>query len=462
MAKGNGKTPLAAGIGLYGLVADGEAGAQVYAAAVTREQAGLLFADAAAMVRRSEPLRRRLERGVGNLAHPASGSFFRPVSSEGRSLDAKRVHMALIDELHEHRDAVVVDKMRAGTKGRRQALVVEITNAGHDRTSVCWEHHEYSRHILEGVIANESWFAYVCGLDEGDDWTDEAVWPKANPLLDVSVTRKYLREQVTEALGLPLRTNLVKRLNLCVWTEAETRWLDVEGFDAGTGPSLALPAGTEAWAGLDLAATTDLTALTIVAPRASCSVAGHAGKCFDVRARFWLPEEGMRRRVSRDHVPYDVWAEQGWIDLTPGTLTDYDQVRSDLHDEAGHLTLRAIGYDSWNATQLVTQLRGDGLELVAVGQGYWSMSSPAKLLEGQLAARLVHHDGNPVLRWMVANAVAEMDPAGNLKPSKPRSSERIDGVSAWCDALFVWARSEPVEEEGSVYDQPGGARRILI
>jgi phage terminase large subunit-like protein len=458
MGKGNGKTPLAAGIGLYGLLADEEPAAQIFAAAVTRDQAGILFADATAMVGRSPELRARLTVTGHNIADEGTGSFFRPVSSEGRSLDAKRVHMALIDELHEHRSAVVANKMRAGTKGRRQALIVEITNAGYDRTSVCWEHHQYSRQVLEGTLPNDAWFAYVAGLDEGDDWTDERVWGKANPLLDVSVSAKYLREQVVEALGMATKANIVQRLNFCVWTQAETRWLDAEAFDAGRefDTPTPLPTATVAWAGLDLASTRDLSAFCLLAPRPDCDRDGHAGRCFDVRCHFWLPEDGMHQRVARDHVPYDVWAAQGWIRLTPGNVTDYDRVRAGIQELADGLVIRAIGHDRWNATQIVTQLMGDGFDLLPVGQGYASLTAPAKLLEGHVAGGLVHHDGNPVLAWMVANAVAEIDAAGNIKPSRERSSAKIDGVAAWCDALFAWANAGPEEEAFvSVYETRG-------
>lgn len=361
--------------------------------------------------------------------------------------------MALIDEIHEHRSPIVVNKMRAGTKGRRQALVVEITNAGYDRTSVCWEHHEYSRHVLEGTIPNDSWFAYVAGLDAGDDWRDEAVWPKANPLLDVSVTRKYLREQVAEAEGMATKREIAQRLNFCVWTEGQTHWLETAAFDAAGEPGATLPAGAAAWAGLDLASTRDLTAFALLAPRAGCPA--HPGRdCFDLRVRFWLPTDGMRSRVARDHVPYDVWAAAGWISLTPGNVTDYARLRADIGELASAVTIRAIGYDRWNATQLVVELTGDGFEMVPVGQGFAALSSPAKLLEAHVAAGLVHHDANPVLRWMVANAVVEVDAAGNIKPSKARSAEKIDGIAAWCDALCVWMGAEP-EPEPSVYEKRG-------
>ena len=214
IGKGNGKSPLAAGVGLYGLVADGEAGAEIYSAAVTRDQAGILWTDAKHMVEASAALRDRIDINVSNLAFSATNSYFRPVSSEARSLDGKRVFMALVDELHEHRTPMVVDKMQAGTKGRRQPLIFEITNSGYDRTSVCWQHHEYSRQILEGTLEDDGWFAYIAALDEGDDYRDRDVWIKANPNLGVSITHKYLEEQVREADGMPAKANIVKRLEL--------------------------------------------------------------------------------------------------------------------------------------------------------------------------------------------------------------------------------------------------------
>ncbi len=238
IGKGAGKSPLAAGIGLYGLLADGEASAEIYSAATSRDQAGILFRDAKAMVNASVQLAGRLKVDQGLITHERSGSLFKPVSSEHRGLDGKRVHIALIDELHEHPSALVVDKMRLGTKGRRQAMIFEITNSGYDRESVCWRHHEYSENVLLGRIPNDGWFAFVCGLDpceahqadgktqpvdgckECDDWRDEKVWQKANPNLGVSIREDYLREQVTEAEGMPSKQGIVKRLNFCRWCVA--------------------------------------------------------------------------------------------------------------------------------------------------------------------------------------------------------------------------------------------------
>ncbi len=452
MGKGNGKTPMAAGIGIIGLLERGAS--EVYTAGVTADQAGYLFRDASGMVEASPALLSRIDVNAHSLSIAATSSFMRPVSSEHHGLDGKRVHMALIDEIHEHRTPLVVEKMRAGTKGDDSALVFEITNSGYDRHSVCWQHHEYSRQVLAGTVANDSWFAYVAGLDEGDDWADEAVWPKANPLLGVTVTRRYLREQVQEAQDMPAKQSLVRRLNFCEWTEASVGAIEMARWDACAGPPRTEP-GDEVWGGLDMSATTDLSALVLL----------HEGDdgAIDVLARFWCPEEGIALRSRRDRVPYDVWAREGWITPTPGNVVDYDRVREDIRELAGAYDLRELGYDRWNATQLVTQLQSDGARMVPVGQGYASLSAPMKEWLGRIASGRVRHGGHPVLRWMAANLVAEQDPAGNVKPSKARSTERIDGMSAAVTALsrLTAPHDAPAAEPGILAYYLGLAREAI-
>ncbi len=456
--KGSGKTPLAAGIGLYGLVGDDEAAAEIYSAAAVRDQATILWTDARRMVEHSPALRERVETGAHALVMPSRASSFRPVSSEARNLHGKRVHMALIDEEHAHPDSEVIDAMRAGTKGRRNGLILRITNAGFDRHSVCWADHEYSMNVVEGILVDDAWFAFVCGLDpcpehrpggtpvdgcpDCDDWTDEAVWPKANPNLGVSLPVRYLREMVTEALGKPSAAASVKRLCFCIWTEGSGKWLDAAAFAAladVAGPDRLAATGT-GYGGLDLASTTDLTAFVLVAPRDACANEGHAGRCYDLRASFWLPEANLAGRVGRDHVPYDRWAADGWITLTPGNRVDQERLLADI---VAQPNTRVVGIDRWNTAWLTPKLQAEGFEVVEVGQGYASLSAPAKRLEADIAAGLVHHDGNPVLRWMVANAVASQDAAGNIKPDRARSSDKIDGVAAWLDALVAMASVPP-------------------
>ena len=441
--KGNGKSPWAAGLGLYGLVADREDAPQVFAAAVTRDQAKILFSDAEKMVERSPDLSALLEMTVNNIAYEANKGFFRAISAEAKALDGKRVHMALIDELHEHPSALVVDKMRAGTKRRRQAMIVGITNSGYDRNSVCYRQHVYSMQVLEGVLEDDSWFAYVCQLDhcsehsqpspgcEGcDDWTDEAVWPKANPGLGPILPYKYLREQVTEAKGMPSKLNIVLRLNFCVWTESAIRWLDMEHWDACGDPvdSLGLK-GRPCWAGLDLSSTTDLTALALVFEPDDEDVV-------DVLMYYWIPEEKMRERAQKDRVPYDMWVRQGYMEATEGNVVDYDVIRVRINDLlAEGYNIREIDCDPWNATQISTQLMGDGFEVVAIRQGFASLTAPSKELERRVMEGTLRHGNNPVLRWNAANVAVAQDPAGNIKPDKSKSTERIDGIAAVVNAL---------------------------
>jgi phage terminase large subunit-like protein len=443
IGKGNGKSPLAAGIGLYGLVADGEAGAEIYSAAVTRDQAKILFSDAEKMVRASKFLDSRVQQNVNNLSVLSTNSYFRPVSSEARALDGKRVHIVLIDEVHEHPSSMVVDKMRAGTKGRRQPLVFEITNSGYNRESVCWHHHDYSSRVLNGAVPNDAWFAYVCQLDvcdrchkagktmptceRCDQWHDEAVWIKANPNIGVSITHKYLREQVTEAQGMPSKQNIVKRLSFCIWTEQANRWIDMDVWArCGVNGPIDRGAlkGRTCYAGVDLSTTTDLTAKALLFPPML------PDEPYKLLWHFWIPEDSMQRRTDDERLMLTNWAQQGFITLTQGNVVDYTLIRASLSEDAEEFSLGEIGYDPWNATQLATDCQTDGLDVVPVRQGFATLSEPTKKFGEWLLSGNVDHGGNPVATWMAGNVSIASDPAGNIKPDKTTSSTRIDGIVA--------------------------------
>lgn len=440
IGKGNGKTPLAAVVCLYGLVADGETKPEIYSAATTRDQAKILFTDAKVMCEATPQLAQRLEVLEHNLSF--GRGFMRPLSSEGKSLDGKRPHITAIDEIHEHPTDVVVRKMRAGMKNRRQPLVFEITNSGFDRHSICWEHHEHSRQVVEGTVEDETWFAYVCGLDEGDDWHDEAVWPKANPGLGTILPLMYLREQMKEADAMPSAQQLVKRLNFCIWTEGETKWLDLGDWDACADPDVteATLRGERCFAGLDLSSTVDITAFVLWFPERRA-----------VLPYFWVPREAGSRRWERNRVPYPLWIDQGHLEATPGNVTDYDRIRERIREMAGIFRIEQIAVDRWNSTQLVTQLQQDGAPVFWMGQGFASMNGPSKELEALVAGRRLRHGGHPVLRWMVGNAVAAQDPAGNIKPDKERSADKIDGIPALIGAIA--AAAGDTGERRSVYDE---------
>ena len=486
LGKGNGKSPIAAGIGLYGLIADSENAAEIYSAAVKRDQAKIVFDDAKRMAETSPLLREVVETGMNNLAHLESYSFFRPISSEAKSLDGLRVHMALIDEVHEHPSGAVIQKLRAGTKGRENALIFEITNSGYDRHSICWQHHDYSAKVLAGILQNDSWFAYVCNLDpcqacldEGrwqpkddctacDDWRDEAVWVKANPLLDVSISRRYLRERVAEAQDMPAESNLVKRLNFCIWTEQHTRWLPMDKWDEcdfhvlPPGPldtiRERLPAliGRKCFAGLDLASTIDIAALVLFFPAEADDEAA------EILPFFWVPADSIPLRKKQDGIDYQPWVDQGWLMTTEGNICDYDVIRAFIAaDDTGltsYFSIEELAIDRWNSTQLQTQLTGDGITVVPFGQGYASMSAPTKELLTLILGKKINHGGNPVLRWMASNVSVKQDPAGNLKPDKEKSSEKIDGIVSLIMALGRAIVHTPPPASVSVYETRGLTR----
>lgn len=448
IGKGNGKSPLAAGVGLYMMEADSEPRAEIYSAAVDKDQAGILFRDAVAMVDQSPLLDKRITRSGGkgkewNLADEKTGSFFRPVSSEskGRGKSGPRPHCGLLDEVHEHPTNAMVEFMRAGTKGRRQALIFMITNSGFDKTTVCWHYHEYAERILNGLFDDDSFFAFVCGLDEGDDWKDELVWLKANPNLDVSITRKYLREQVREATGMPSKQSIVRRLSFCEWVGAENPWIDEAAWRAcEITVDRETLRGKTAYAGLDLSGKNDLTALVLVFPDEQQKVA---------LPYFWTPAEGMREREDRDRVPYSLWREQGHLSTTPGRSIDYAFAAKKVQELMSFCDLKELAFDRWRMDDFERELTELGISTERVdfgkepegspelilrphGQGYKDMGPAVDTLETDVLNGSLKVAKNPVMTMCSANAVLTPDPAGSRKFDKRtgKSTGRIDGIVA--------------------------------
>jgi phage terminase large subunit-like protein len=472
IGKGNGKTPLAAGVGLFGLIADGEQSPEVYSAAVTADQAKILWKDASTMVQRNPEMRGIIEDRVASLFYSGNNGVYRPVSSEHRGLDGKRVHMALIDEVHEHPTSLVVEKMRAGTKTRRNALIFEITNSGSELETVCRKHHEYSLSVVEGAIEDPSWFAYVCALDDGDDWlNDESCWIKSNPGLGTILPIQYLREQVREAQGMPSKQNMVARLNFCVWTQQHTIWIPQDRWDACKEPiDYAALRGQPCWVGIDLSTKLDLTAVVLAFKhdREDIQVELSAGEAEDggiqkktlnlnytvtLIPRFYIPEETMYERERQDRVPYSTWAKQGWIYPTSGNTVDYDFVLNHFFNElAPAASIQEVGYDPYNCTQVALQIQSRGYTVVEVRQGVQTMSEPAKVFEALVRSGRIRHGGHPVLAWNVSNVAVKEDKKGNIFPFKQHERKRIDGVIASIIALSRLIVAP--DRAGSVYDNP--------
>lgn len=430
-AKGSGKSPLAAGVGLKGLVADNEPRAEVYAAATKKDQAMILFRDAVAMVDQSPELNKRLTKsGTGekawNLAYLQNGSFFRPISSDdGQS--GPRPHVALVDELHEHKTNTVVEMMRAGTKSRRQALIFMITNSGSDKRGPCWGYHEYGAKVAAGEAIDDAFFPYICALDEKDDpFASEECWPKANPSLqDANLPGyKYIREQVTEAKGMPSKEAMVRRLNFCQWTDAESPWLSKEVWMAAKADyDWQQLRGRRALAGLDLSSTTDLTGLVfLVEPKED-------GEPWRIVPFAWLPEIGLQQKSEKDRIPYVQWKAEGLLDTTPGRAISKRVILQRLSAMCDFFDVIAVGYDRWRIEDLIAMANDDGIslpEMRPVGQGYKDMSPAIEKFEQMLLNGEIVHPGHKVLNMCAGNAVIEQDGAENRKLSKEKATGRID------------------------------------
>ena len=440
VARANGKTPMGAGMLLYGLTADGQQGAQCYSAATTRDQAKIAFRDASLMVDGTPALKGAVESLVNNLAYQRNGSFLRPLSSDASKMDGLRVHFALEDELHEHPSGDVTSKLRTGMK-TPAPLLIQITTAGYDRESVCWEEHHYSTQVLEQIFDDDARFSYIATIDEEDAWQDESCWVKANPSLGVTIQMDVLRQECQQAILIPGQQNPFKRLRLNIWTEQADRWLDIDSWDRCqqdfTESDLE---GQACWAGLDLSTVKDLTAFVLVFKM---------DNGVRVLPYFWVPEDNIRQRVEHDRVPYDVWVRDGWIRTTPGNVVDYAYIRRDINEFGKRFNIIELAKDRWNSTGIGTELMGDGFIVVDFGQGFASMTAPAKEFERLIVSGELGHNGHPVMRWNVSNVTVEQDASGNLKPSKAKSGEKIDGISA---ALMALGRAIVTDDGSSVYE----------
>jgi phage terminase large subunit-like protein len=458
-AKGSGKSPLAAGVGMVGLVADNEPRAEIYAAATKKDQAMVLFRDAVAMSDLSPALSQRLQKsGTGekawNLAYLATGSFFRPISSDdGQS--GPRPHVALIDEVHEHKTNNVVEMMRAGTKSRRQALIFMITNSGSNRNGPCWGYHEYGARVAAGEVIDDSFFAYICALDEGDDpFKDEACWPKANPSLqDANLPGyKYIREQVTEARGMPGKEALVRRLNFCQWTDAESPWLSREVWMAGKRDyDVDQLRGRRAVAGLDLSSTTDLTALVFfVEPEES-------GEPWLIVPYCWLPEVGLQEKADHDRMPYLEWRDAGLLLTTPGKAISKRVILQKLSAMCDFFEVVEVAYDRWRIEDLKALADDEGITLPpmrAFGQGFKDMTPAVEKFETMLLNGELVHNGHKVLTWCAGNAVIEADGAENRKLSKDKATGRIDAMVAAVMAAGLVEQAADSEDVDGFFDNP--------
>ncbi|MTI84825.1 MAG: terminase large subunit [Firmicutes bacterium] len=398
--KKNGKSEMAAAVALLMTCGDGEWGAEVYGCASDRQQASIVFDVAVDMVDQSPALKKRFKpvMSVKRLVYAPTNSFYQVLSAEAYTKHGLNVHAVVFDELHAQPNRDLFDVMTKGSgDARLQRLFFLITTAGTDRNSICYEVHQKAMDILEGRKIDPTFYPVIYGIDDDADWSDERNWYKANSSLGHTIDIDELR-------------------------------------------------GRECFGGLDLSSTTDITAFVLVFPPRT------EEEKFIVLPYFWIPDDNLKARVRRDHVPYDIWERQGYIKTTEGNVVHYGFIEAFIEEQGTKYNIKEIAFDRWGAVQMVQNLEGMGFSVVPFGQGYKDMSPPSKELMKLTLEKKIVHGGNPVLRWMMDNIFVKTDPAGNIKPDKEKSTERIDGAVALIMALDRAIRNENRE---SVYDGRG-------
>ena len=432
VARKNGKSTKLAGIGIYGLVADQEMGAEVYAAATRKDQARIIF-DAAKMMVRSAP---ELSGEVGifklNMSVDNTGSKFEPLSSDDRTLDGLNPHIVLIDELHKHRSRAVLDVLDTALGSRRQPILWIITTAGDDNPeSVYSTENDYAIKVLEGTVKDDNYFAYIATLDKDDRWDDPKVWIKANPNLNVSVKMMDLRRQAAKAKNSPPDQMAFKRLRLNVRTSDVTRAIDMDVWNKNTDGQFdpAMLFGRPFFGGLDLSSKTDLSAwVKLFPPRGEERV-------WWVVPRFWMPGDTVSIKSDRDRVQYQRWIDTGLIESTEGNVIDHNELQAAIMEDCRQYQPLSIAFDPFNATQLTTALYHEGLPVAEFIQGFRSYNTATKELEALLLDYKLDHGGNEVLAWMASNMKVRTDHNENRMPSKKHSIGRIDGMAALIMAI---------------------------
>jgi len=437
----NAKSTLSSAIGLIMAFLDDEGGAEVYSAATTRDQAKIVFNDAQGMARKSPEFLHH--KGVKVIAHNMhqlqTASKFEALSAEGNSLDGLNVHCGIIDELHAHKTRIVFDVIETATGSREQSLLWLITTAGSNRAGICYEQRTYLTKILSGVHEDDSYFGIIYTIDDDDDWTDPDVWAKANPNYDVSIYPEDIARLCKKAQQMPSAQNnfLTKRLN--VWVNADTAWMDMRAWDRCGDPMLDVTdfAGQPCWVPLDLATRVDIAAMMQVFEKD-----GH----IYAFGRYYLPEETIENNVNSQ---YEGWQIEGRLIATPGNSIDFGYIEEDLKGISSEYELREVPYDPFQATQFQTRMTAEGFPMVEMRPTVLNFSEPMKELEALVLAGKFHHDGDPILTWMVSNVVCHMDQKDNIYPRKERPENKIDGVVA---LLMAINRIMVKQDTGSISD----------
>lgn len=446
-----GKTELIAAILLFLLVGLGRKGQHIYSASGSRDQASLIFRAASSMVRNNPTLAKvcLIHDTYKRISYERGESFYEAVSSDAGLKHGLSPSAVLFDELHVLPDRELFDVMTTGFGARREPLTLMITTAGHNRHSICFEQWEYARKVKKGLIDNPQFLPVLFEAGPEDDWKDEETWRKCMPALGDFCSLDFIREEARKAQELPSFENTFRQLYLNQWTAQAVRWLPMDKWKAcgesREGKTTPLFKGLPCYGGLDLSSTTDLSALVLTFP---------LGDEIHTLCKFWAPEEGADIRERRDGVPYREWAKKGLIKLTPGAVVDYSYIREEILELSETYDLRRLFCDPYNATQLCIELQQSGIPVEFIRQGFLSLSAPTKELERLVLSGRLRHYGDEILAWCADNVVVEKDAAGNIKPSKKHSTERIDGIAALVNSIAA-LKSDDKDRGPSVYENRG-------
>jgi len=450
--KKNGKSELAAAIALYLLFADGEQSPEVYGAAADRAQAAIVHDVAAQMVKLNPSLNRRSKcmGATKRIVCHTNNGFYQVLSAEVGTKHGLNVSGLVLDEVHAQPNRKLYDVLTKGSgDAREQPLYFLITTAGNDQQSICWELHQKALDIIEGRKIDTTFYPVIYGAAESEDWTDPKVWEKANPSLGHTIQMEKVVAACESAKQNPGEENSFRQLRLNQWVKQAVRWMPMDKWDA-----CAFPVNEDAlegrvcYGGLDLSSTTDITAFVLVFPPQD------EDDKYCILPYFWVPEETLDLRVKRDHVPYDVWERQGFLQTTEGNVIHYGFIEQFIERLGERFNIREIAFDRWGAVQMVQNLDGMGFTVVPFGQGFKDMSPPTKELYKLVLEEKIAHGGHPVLRWMMDNIFIRTDPAGNIKADKEKSTEKIDGAVAAIMGLDRAIRCG-LDTGESVYDTRG-------
>lgn len=445
IARKNGKTALSAGVGLYMLFADGEARPEVYSAATVKDQAKICFADAVEIVKATD-LKNYLSPFRNSIVYELKGGTFKPLSSDYGTHDGLNPSCGIIDEFHAHRDSGMFDVIKSAFGARKQPLMFIITTAGFNKAGACYAYRENVIKVLRGVNEDDLLFGIIYTLDNKEEWENPKMWIKSNPNLGVSLSVDYLADQVRDAKNRPEAVRNVMTKNINLWVDAEKTWIldEVWMRCVGTTHKEELK-GCACWGGLDLSNVSDITAYVLIF---------HENDRFQLLPFFWIPEEKMQEKVRKENINYDKWVADRYVTVTSGNVIDYDFVKADILRIVADYDLRSSAYDRWNSSQTIIDLQNEGMAFNPFGQGYGSMSAPTKEFEKLVLTEKIEHFGNPVLRWMLSSTVTKTDPAGNIKPEKEKSVQKIDGIVGSIMALGEWMTAQ-ADDDTNPYEGRG-------